>query len=164
MTRFTTHPAAVPPGPRQRGPDTPAAVRCYYAGDPALRPHCTLTAEIRIGPVALCGSCARARSTLGKGIAPAPLPPGPPPDVLDWVTAAGAAARQARRDLAAAVIRARSQGRSWTQIAGRLGITRQAAQQRFGRDPAPQAVLTQDPPQNAASARPITAKQRTATS
>jgi hypothetical protein len=125
--------AAPPSRGRQRGPDTPvAAVRCHYAGDPVLRPHCTLTAGIRLGPVALCGSCARARSTLGKGIVPAALPPGPELDVLDWVADACADASQARRDLAAAVTRARSRGRSWTQIAARLGITRQAAQQRFG--------------------------------
>jgi hypothetical protein len=131
VTSLTAHPAAAPSRSRQRGPDTPAAVACHYAGDPALRPHCTLTAEIRLGPVALCGSCAAARSTLGKGIIPAALPPGPAIDVLDWVADARAAASQARRDLDAAVTRARSQGRSWTQIAARLGVTRQAAQQRF---------------------------------
>ena len=130
MTSPTAHQGA-PPRRRQRGPDTPAAVACHYAGDPALRPRCTLTAEVRLGPVALCGPCAAARSTLGKGITPQSLPPGPAIDVLDWVTDARAAASQARRDLHAAVTRARSQGRSWTQIAARLGITRQAAQQRF---------------------------------
>jgi hypothetical protein len=119
---------------RQRGPDTRAAVACYYAGDPALRPHCTVTAEITLGPVPLCGSCGRARSTLGKGIVPAPLPPGPQVDVLDWIADADAAVRGARRHLDAAVTRARSSGTSWTQIAGRLGITRQAAQQRFSPD------------------------------
>jgi hypothetical protein len=114
-----------------------AAVCCHYAAEPALRPHCTLTAEIRIGTVALCRSCAAARSTLGKGMAAVPLPPGPVVDILDWVADADAAARQARRDLAAAVTRARNRGCTWTQIAGRLGITRQAAWQRFGQDPPP---------------------------
>jgi hypothetical protein len=114
-------------------------VRCHYAGEPARRPDCTLTAEVRYGAVALCGPCARARSTLGKGTVPVPLPPGPPLDVLAWVTDADDAVRQAQRHLAAAVSRARSQGRTWAQIAGRLGITRQAAQQRFGNDPPPQA-------------------------
>ena len=108
LTSLTAHQAAAPSRSRQRGPDTPAAVACHYAGDPALRPHCTLTAEIRLGPVALCGSCAAARSTLGKGIIPAALPPGPAIDVLDWVADAGASVRQARRDLDAAVTRARS--------------------------------------------------------
>ena len=132
MTSLTAHQDAAPPPRRQRGPDTPAAVRSHYAGDPVLRPHCTLTAEVRLGAFALCGSCARARSALGKGIVPAALPPGPELDVPDWVADARAAASQASRDLAAAVARARSQGRTWTQIAARLGITRQAARQRFG--------------------------------
>jgi len=119
--------------------DIQEAVRCHYAGDPARRPDCTLTAEVRFGATALCGSCALARSTLGKGIVPAPLPPGPPLDVLAWVTDADAAVRQAQRHLAAAVTRARSQGHSWAEIAGRLGVTHQAAQQRFGHDPSPDA-------------------------
>jgi hypothetical protein len=137
VTRFTTTAATPRTGSRQRRPDSQAAVRCHYAGDPVLRPYCTLTAEIALGPVALCGSCAAARSTLGKGIVAVPLRPSPVIDVLDWVADADAAARQARRDLAAAVTRARSRGCSWTQIAGRLGITRQAAWQRFGQAPPP---------------------------
>ena len=113
----------------------PRAVLCYYADDPARRPHCTLTAQIRFGTVALCGSCAAARSTLGKGMAAVPLPPGPAIDVLDWVAAASLAAGQACRDLDAAVTRARSAGCSWARIAGRLGVTRQAAAQRYGHQP-----------------------------
>jgi hypothetical protein len=35
-------------------------------------------------------------------------------------------------EITAAVIRARQHGHSWTAIATTLGITRQAAQQRFG--------------------------------
>ena len=108
----------------------PAAVLCHYARDPARRPHCALTAEITLGRVALCGSCAAARSTLGKGIVPAALPPGPAVDVLDWVADASLAAARACRDLDAAVDRARSRGCTWAQIAGRLGVTRQAAAQR----------------------------------
>ena len=120
---------------RQHSPDTTTASRCHYAADPARRPHCTLTAEILLGTTPLCGSCARARSTLGKGTTPRPLPPGPALDVLGWVADADAATRQAQRTLAAAVTRARSQGHSWTQIASQLGVTRQAAHQRFGHDP-----------------------------
>jgi hypothetical protein len=112
-------------------PARPAAVLCHYARDPDRRPHCALTAEITLGAVALCGSCAAARSTLGKGTAPVPLPPGPAIDVLDWVAETDDAARQACRDLSAAVTRARSRGCTWAQIAGRLGVTRQAAQQRY---------------------------------
>jgi len=104
---------------------------CHYARDPDRRPHCTLTAEVALGRVALCGPCAAARSTLGKGTAPVPLPPGPAVDVLDWVAAAALAAGRASRDLSAAVTRARSRGCTWVQIAGRIGVTRQAAQQRY---------------------------------
>jgi hypothetical protein len=64
-----------------------------------------------------------------------PLPPGPAFDVLDWVAQSDAAARQAQRHLAATVTRARQKDRSRAEIAGRLGVTRQAAQQRFGSDP-----------------------------
>ena len=133
--------AGIPPpdGQRQRRLDMAVPVRCHYAGDPARRPGCTLTAEVRLGQIALCGACARARSTLGKGITPVRLPSGPPLDVLDWVAGACADLGQAQRRLAAAVTRARSRGHSWTQIAGRLGITRQAAQQRFGHEPFPRA-------------------------
>jgi hypothetical protein len=113
-----------------------AAVVCHYAGDPARRPCCTLTAVVAVGPVALCGSCAAARSTLGKGTAAVPLPPGPPVDVLDWLAGAAQTAALASRHLAAAVSRARSRGHTWAQIAARLGVTRQAAQQRYGHHPA----------------------------
>jgi hypothetical protein len=126
-----------PPPTRHRQPRLDAALPelCHYAGDPARRPACALTAEVRIGSIALCGACAQARSTLGKGAAPMPLPPGPAVDVLDWVAQADTAIRHAQRHLAAAVIRARQNGRSWTEIASRLGISRQAAQQRFGGHP-----------------------------
>jgi hypothetical protein len=110
-------------------------VLCYYADKPARRRHCTLTAEVALGAVTLCRSCAAERSTLGKGIVAVPLPPGPAIDVLDWIAQAAAAARQAQRGLDAAITRARSQGRTWDQIAGRLGVTRQAAQQRYGHHP-----------------------------
>ena len=128
---------SIPPprGQRQPRPDTSAPVRCHYADDPARRPGCTLTAEVRLGPAALCGSCAQARSTLGKGTTPRHLPPSPPLDVLGWVADARAGLGQSQRHLAAAVTRARSQGHSWAQIGHQLGTTRQAAQQRFGHDP-----------------------------
>ncbi len=116
-------------------PGSPAAAACHYARDPARRPHCTLTAEVALGTVVLCGSCAAARSTLGKGTVPAALPPGPAVDVLDWVARASLAAGQASRDLSAAVTRARARGRTWAQIADRLGVTRQAAAQRYRHQP-----------------------------
>ena len=123
-------------------PARPAAVLCHYAPDPGRRPHCALTAEVTVGRAALCGSCAAARSTLGKGTAPVPLPPGLALDVLGWAAEAALAAGQACRDLSAAVTRARSRGHTWAQIAGRLGVTRQAAQQRYGSAATAQPRLT----------------------
>ena len=106
---------------------------CYYAGDPAGRPACTLTATIRLGDIKLCPSCNAARSTLGKGQTPVPLPPGPTLDVLGWVATAHQQASAAEATLAAAVTRARQAGTSWTVIGARLGVSRQGAQQRFTR-------------------------------
>ena len=129
-------PVHPPPSPhRQPRIDTAAPHLCHNAADPARRPGCTLTAEVLTGQIALCRPCAQARSTLGKGTTPRPLPPGPAFDVLAWVAQADAAVRQAQRHLATTVTRARQNGHSWAQIASQLGVTRQAAQQRFGDDP-----------------------------
>jgi hypothetical protein len=111
--------------------DTTSAVRCYYAAYPAARPHCTLTATIRLGAVTLCPSCHARRSTLGKGQQPATLPAGPPIDVLDWIGTARQQSADADNALAAAVTRARQAGHPWSAIGARLGISRQAAHQRF---------------------------------
>jgi hypothetical protein len=116
---------------RQQTVDTAQA--CCYADDPARRPACTLTATIRLGAVALCASCNAARSTLGKGQTPVPLPPGPVFDVLGWVATAHQQANAAEATLAAAVTRARQGGASWSVIGAQLGISRQGAQQRFTR-------------------------------
>ena len=117
----------------QQPVDTPPA--CYYANDPAGRPACTLTATIRLGNVALCPSCNAARSTLGKGQTPVPLPPAPTFDVLGWVATAHQQASAAEATLAAAVTRARQTGTPWSVIGAQLGISRQGAQQRFTRAP-----------------------------
>lgn len=119
----------------QAGVDGPGPVLCYYAGDPVRRPECALTAEVLIGRIALCGPCARARSSAGKATVARRLPPGPAVDVLAWVGDADAAVAWAQQQLAAAVSRARGAGYSWAEVAGRLGVSRQAAQQRFGRGP-----------------------------
>jgi len=121
-------------GPERQQPvDT--ALACYYAGDPALRPRCTLTATVRLGAVMLCASCNAARSSLGKGQHPVPLPAEPELDVLGWVATAQQQARAAEATLAAAVTRAHQTGASWTAIGAKLGLTRQGAQQRFARIP-----------------------------
>lgn len=95
---------------RSRQGSIDAAVRCYYANDPASRPLCTLTAVVMFGTVALCPTCPPQRSSVGKGTPPAPLPAGPELQVLDWVGAAHQQAAAAERTLAAAVARARQTG------------------------------------------------------
>jgi hypothetical protein len=109
------------------------ALLCYYADDPARRPGCTLTATVRFGAIRLCPYCCARRSTLGKGQRPVRLPPGPAVDVLDWVAGAHEQSTAAQRNLTAAVTRARQTGATWTLIGAQLGISRQAAQQRFTR-------------------------------
>src|SRR5450631_4190656 len=116
---------------RQQPVDTPMV--CHYAGDPARRPAYTLTATVRLGVVALCPSCNAARSTLGKGQTPVPLPTSPAFDALDWVATANQQASAAEATLAAAVTRARQHGASWSAIGAQLGLSRQGAQQRFTR-------------------------------
>jgi hypothetical protein len=130
---------AASPG-RQRPVESPR--RCHYAEDPALRPRCTLTATLRYGAVALCASCNAARSTVGKGQAPVPLPAGPAFDVLGWVATAHQQAGAAEATLAAAVTRARQGGATWSVIGAQLGVSRQGAQQRF----APSMGATKSPP------------------
>ena len=125
---MTTNPSRQQPVDTRRLPQL-----CYYADDPTLRPHCTLTASVQYGVLILCASCNTARSTLGKGHAPVPLPPGPALDVLAWVATAHHLAITAETTLAAAVTRARQAGTSWTDIGAHLGLTRQGAQQRFTR-------------------------------
>jgi len=116
---------------RQRPVDT--AVACYYADDPASRPRCTLTATVAFGTIALCPSCQARRSSLGKGQPPRPLTPGQEVDVLDWISTAHEQTKNAERSLTTAITRARQNGASWSTIGTRLGISRQAAQQRFTR-------------------------------
>jgi hypothetical protein len=93
-------------------------------------------ADVAMTPVALCASCNAARSTLGKGQTPVPLPAGVVFDVLGWVATAHQQVGAAEATLAAAVTRARQAGTSWTVIGAQLGISRQGAQQRFTRAPA----------------------------
>ena len=106
--------------------------RCFYADDPTRRPECTLTAVVRYDTTALCTTCQPRRSTVGKGTVAVALPAETAVDVLDRVGAAQHQAAAAQHTLTASVTRARHAGHSWTAISTRLGITRQAAQQRFG--------------------------------
>ncbi|GAC1611148.1 MAG: hypothetical protein NVS3B26_22090 [Mycobacteriales bacterium] len=117
--------------PRQRAVDTVQC--CTHATDPDRRPHCRIVATIQFGASALCQPCADRRSTVGKGQPGTPLPPSPSIDLLDWIDAAHEQASDAERTLHAAVARGRQAGLSWAVIGARLGVTRQAAQQRFAR-------------------------------
>jgi hypothetical protein len=110
----------------------PAAQRCYFASSPAGRPCCEVTAVLRRGNIALCASCDASRSSLAKGQPATRLPAGPPVDPLDWIADARAQLHDAEAELAAAAARARQHGHSRAAIGTRMGITRQAAQQRFG--------------------------------
>ncbi len=132
---------------RQRPVDTRRLLQlCYYADDPTLRPRCTLTPSVQYGDLVLCPSCNTARSTLGKGLTPVPLLPGPAFDVLAWVTTAHQQAITAETTLTAAVTRARQAGTSWSAIGTQLGLTRQGAQQRFTRPTARQPPQPARPP------------------
>ena len=121
---------------------------CHYADDPGRRAHCTLTAVVRFGATPLCATCRQARSTLGKGQPATPLPTGPIVDVLGWVSETHEQAATAHRRLAAAVTRARQAGHPWSAIGARLGISRQAAQQRFDRT-SPPRTSRETPPSHA---------------
>ena len=116
---------------QDRQPFVDSPQLCYYAADPARRPRCTLAATVRLGAIMLCSSCNTARSTLGKGQPPVPLPAGPAFDVLGWVATAHQQAGAAEATLAAAVTRARQGGTTWSVIGAQLGVSRQGAQQHF---------------------------------
>ena len=106
--------------------------RCIYALRPADRPGCQLTANLTYGGIALCSACDAQRSTLGKGQTSRRLPD-TQPDPIALLAHARFHLIDAQEQLQAAVIRARQHHTSWAAIAGVLGTTRQAAQQRFTR-------------------------------
>lgn len=112
---------------------------CCYATDPHTRPDCALTPVVAFGAVHLCASCAVQRSTLGKGQPAKPLHAAEI-DVLNWLGTAEQDLRTARDVLLAAAQRARQHGHSWQTIGDQLGISRQAAQQRFSPASRPDAL------------------------
>jgi hypothetical protein len=107
---------------------TGLALACYYA---AARPDCQVLANVQYGQVFLCARCDQRRSTAGKGTRPVHLPD---PHILLEVTAARDACHQAAAALRDTVTLARQAGHPWSTVAAILGVTRQAAQQRFARD------------------------------
>ncbi len=103
------------------------AQACQYAG---TRPDRQVLAAVRYGQLALCAPCDQRRSTLGKGTSAVRLPD---PHALLRIAAARHACQQAQSELGHAVAAARQAGHPWSAVAGILGATRQAAQQRFTR-------------------------------
>ena len=115
--------------PRQQA--LTGALRCYYddARHRPLRPHCEGVAVVAYGPTRLCASCDAMRSSVGKGTAGHPIPGAELARLID----AARTAADANNHLADAARDARQAGATWTQIGDALGLTRQAAQQRWGR-------------------------------
>ena len=89
-------------------------------------------AVVVYGAVALCRSCDARRSTVGKGIVGRSLVHGRDWSALEAVEAAAGRIRAAEDELADCVATARRLGHSWGEVGPALGVTRQAAQQRFG--------------------------------
>ena len=106
---------------------------CWFADDPTRRAHCQYRAVVAYGPLALCGHCFARRSTIGKGMVPRVLVHGRDWRALEAVEAAAGLLRTAESSLDRAVVSARGIGHTWGELAVALGVTRQAAQQRFGR-------------------------------
>jgi hypothetical protein len=104
-------------------------LRCYYddARHRPLRPHCQGVAVVAYGPTRLCASCDALRSSVGKGTVAHTVPGA---ELARLIYAARAAA-DAEHELARAAHDARHAGATWTQIGDALGLTRQAAQQRW---------------------------------
>src|SRR5687768_6453268 len=113
--------------PRQ--PALTGVSRCYYddARHRQLRPHCEGVAVVADGPSRLCAACDAMRSSVGKGTVARTVPGAALARLIDAARAAAAADHQ----LADAARAARDGGASWTQIGDALGLTRQAAHQRW---------------------------------
>lgn len=117
------------PDPAHSRQDTLAAsLNCYYAqGAQPARPHCEGVAVVAYGNIALCGACDKMRSAVGRTNAPRPVPAAQ----LYQLMGAAQALAQAEHDVAEAVRQARRAGASWTHVGDALGVSRQAAQQRW---------------------------------
>jgi hypothetical protein len=117
-----------------------AVMACHYASDDdrraAARPDCEGLASVVYGPIALCASCDLRRSAVGKGTTPRHLAD---PVALVDLRPTQKAATDAADALADAVSAARAAGHPWSAIAAALGVSRQAAHQRFSGAPARRA-------------------------
>jgi len=120
---------------REASTHVDARTTCRYADDPVLRPDCEHRAVVAYGPMALCSSCDARRSTMGKGMVGRSLVHGRDWSALEAVETAVGQLATAEEQLAGAVVAARRLGHSWGELGVALGVTRQAAQQRFSRRP-----------------------------
>ena len=120
---------------REASTHVDARTTCRYADDPVLRPDCEHRAVVAYGPMALCSSCDARRSTMGKGMVGRSLVHGRDWSALEAVETAVGQLATAEEQLAGAVVAARRFGHSWGELGVALGVTRQAAQQRFSRRP-----------------------------
>ncbi len=101
--------------------------QCHHANDADLRPHCEGFAVVAYGRVALCGECDAMRSAVGRDHAGRVFPGAR----LAQLARATAAVRHAEAALADAVRSASTAGASWSQIGDIVGMSRQAAHQRW---------------------------------
>ncbi len=122
---MTTGPTA---NPRQDA--LTAMLRCHYdSGEHRpLRPHCQGIAVVAYGDIRLCAICDRMRSAVGRTNIARPLPGAELGQLID----AAHALAQAEHRLDDAVRGVRDAGATWAHIGDAVGLTRQAAQQRWG--------------------------------
>lgn len=122
-----------------------AALRCHYADDATRieRPHCQAMAVVCYGPIALCATCDKMRSAVGRTHPPRRLPGAELTALID----AFRTLAQAKTQVAAAIDLARGAGASWSHIGDAIGFNRQGAPQRWGH--AGEPALTRSPSQTA---------------
>jgi hypothetical protein len=129
-SRHDRPPASPPPHqPASRQDALAAGLACHYA-HPTRRPHrpdCERIAVVAYGTINLCASCDRQRSAVGRTHTARPLPGAQ----LHQLITTARALTDAERHVADTVRQARAAGASWTQIGDALGVSRQAAQQRW---------------------------------
>lgn len=110
-----------------------AGLNCYYSTgrETVERPHCQRVAVVAFGNIVLCAMCDAMRSAVGRTNVPRKVPGAE----LSALVGDARALALAEQRLDKAARRARAAGASWGQLGDAIGITRQAAQQRFGGDP-----------------------------
>lgn len=115
-----------------------AGLNCFYATGRGTveRPHCQRVAVVAYGGIVLCAMCDAMRSAVGRTNVARKLPGAE----LSALVEDARALALAEERVATAARRARAAGASWGQIGDALGISRQAAQQRFG------GAVTENPP------------------